>query len=41
VLELADFEALGIDPGLRPENLSVEDFVRMANHLSGRTVATN
>jgi 16S rRNA (adenine1518-N6/adenine1519-N6)-dimethyltransferase len=34
VLELADFEALGIDPGLRPENLAVEDFVRMANHLS-------
>lgn len=31
--DAADLEALGIDPGLRPENLPVEDFVRLANHL--------
>lgn len=31
VLELADFEALGIDPGARAETLSVSDFVRIAN----------
>lgn len=29
----ADFAALGIDPGLRPENLPVEDYVRLSNHL--------
>ncbi|OWY41044.1 16S rRNA (adenine(1518)-N(6)/adenine(1519)-N(6))-dimethyltransferase [Xenophilus sp. AP218F] len=34
--EVADLEALGIDPGLRPENLPVEDFVRLANHLAAR-----
>ncbi len=28
-------EALGIDPGLRPENLSLSDFVRLANHYTG------
>lgn len=33
VLELADFEALGIDPGARAETLSVSDFVRIANHV--------
>ena len=27
-----DFQALGIDPGLRAENLGVADFVRIANH---------
>ncbi len=27
-------EALGIDPGLRPENIPVEDYVRLANFLS-------
>jgi len=31
-LSEADFAALGIDPGLRAENLAVVDFVRMANH---------
>jgi 16S rRNA (adenine1518-N6/adenine1519-N6)-dimethyltransferase len=34
VLELADFEALGIDPTARAETLSVSDFVRIANRLS-------
>ena len=32
----ADFTALGIDPGLRGERLSVEDFVRIANHVAGK-----
>jgi len=27
-------EALGIDPGRRPQTLSVEEFVRIANHLA-------
>jgi 16S rRNA (adenine1518-N6/adenine1519-N6)-dimethyltransferase len=30
-----DFRALGIDPGLRPENLSPQDYVRIAQRLSG------
>lgn len=30
------FAQLGIDPGLRAENLGVEDFVRIANHCSGK-----
>jgi len=29
-----DFEALGIDPGLRPENLAPSDYVRIALHLA-------
>jgi 16S rRNA (adenine1518-N6/adenine1519-N6)-dimethyltransferase len=33
ILEIADFEALGIDPGARAETLSVSDFVRIANHI--------
>ncbi|WP_024304527.1 16S rRNA (adenine(1518)-N(6)/adenine(1519)-N(6))-dimethyltransferase RsmA [Pseudogulbenkiania sp. MAI-1] len=36
VLDEADFAALDIDPGLRPENLAVEQYVAMANLLSGR-----
>lgn len=28
-----DFERLGIDPGLRAENLAVADFVRIANYI--------
>jgi 16S rRNA (adenine1518-N6/adenine1519-N6)-dimethyltransferase len=27
------FEALGLDPGLRPENLSPQDYVRIAQHM--------
>ncbi|UTH75696.1 16S rRNA (adenine(1518)-N(6)/adenine(1519)-N(6))-dimethyltransferase RsmA [Chromobacterium sp. IIBBL 290-4] len=34
--DAADLEALGIAPGLRPENLPVEDFVRLANHLTDK-----
>lgn len=36
LLDEADLAALGIDPGLRPENLAVEQYVAMANLLSGR-----
>ena len=36
LLEQADFDALGIDSGLRPENLSVEQFIAMADYLAGR-----
>lgn len=32
-----DFEKLGLDGGLRAENLSVEDFVRIANSVSEKT----
>jgi 16S rRNA (adenine1518-N6/adenine1519-N6)-dimethyltransferase len=34
ILETADFEALGIDPGARAETLSVSDFLRIANWLN-------
>ena len=30
----ADYEVLGIDPGLRPENLSAADYVRIARRVS-------
>ena len=30
-LDAPGMEAIGIDPGLRAENLGVEDFVRIAN----------
>ena len=33
-LAAADFDALGIDPGLRPENLSPQDYVRIAQRLT-------
>ncbi|OHX13387.1 16S rRNA (adenine(1518)-N(6)/adenine(1519)-N(6))-dimethyltransferase RsmA [Chromobacterium sphagni] len=36
--DVADLEALGIDPGLRPENLAVEDYVRLANQLSDKGI---
>lgn len=35
-LNADDFSALGIDPGLRAENLSVENFVAIANFLAKR-----
>lgn len=28
-----DWQAVGLDPGLRPQNLSLADFVALANHL--------
>ncbi len=33
-LATADFQALGIDPGQRPENLSPQDYVRIAQRLT-------
>lgn len=33
VLDNDDFTQLNIDPGLRPERLDVEDFVRITNHV--------
>jgi 16S rRNA (adenine1518-N6/adenine1519-N6)-dimethyltransferase len=35
-LDAADFAALGIDPMLRAENLPVQDFARIANHVAGK-----
>lgn len=32
-VEATDFEAVGIDPGLRPEQISIADYVRLSNHL--------
>ncbi|MFO1381275.1 MAG: 16S rRNA (adenine(1518)-N(6)/adenine(1519)-N(6))-dimethyltransferase RsmA [Chitinivorax sp.] len=37
LLEQADFDALGIDSGLRPENLSVGQFIAMADYLAGQS----
>jgi 16S rRNA (adenine1518-N6/adenine1519-N6)-dimethyltransferase len=34
VLDDAGFATLGISPTLRPEDLAVEDYVRIANHLA-------
>ena len=31
--DAADFDAVGIDPGLRPEQVSIADYVRLGNHL--------
>ena len=35
-LELADYEDLGIDPKLRPENLSPEDYLRITRRICVR-----
>jgi len=35
-LVVEDYEVLAIDSGLRPENLSLDDFVRVANFISER-----
>ena len=35
-LEPGDYAALGIDPKLRPENLSPGDYVRVANRITSR-----
>ena len=39
VISAAEVAALGIDPGLRAENLSVADFVAISNHLAAATRA--
>jgi len=33
-IDAAALEALGIDPGRRPQTLTIEEFVRIANHLA-------
>lgn len=35
-VEAGDFEAVGIDPVLRPEQISIEKYVELSNHLAGR-----
>jgi 16S rRNA (adenine1518-N6/adenine1519-N6)-dimethyltransferase len=35
-IDAADFARLGIDPGLRAQDLAVSDFVRLANYAAGR-----
>ena len=32
--EISDFDAVGIDPGLRPEQLSIQKYVELSNHLA-------
>ncbi len=32
--EIADLEAAGIDPGLRPEQISISQYVELSNHLT-------
>jgi 16S rRNA (adenine1518-N6/adenine1519-N6)-dimethyltransferase len=34
VVEIADLEAVGIDPGLRPEQISIPKYVELSNHLT-------
>lgn len=34
-LEIADLEAVGIEPGLRPEQISIAKYVALSNHLAG------
>jgi 16S rRNA (adenine1518-N6/adenine1519-N6)-dimethyltransferase len=38
VLSPADFAALGVDPQARAQTLSVDDFIRIANHRAGDKV---
>ena len=37
VAEAADFDAVGIDGGLRPEQVAIADYVRLSNHLVGKS----
>ncbi len=32
-----DFEAVGIDPGQRPEQIPIADYIRLSNHLAGKS----
>ncbi len=34
---IQDFEAVGIDPGRRPEQISIADYVRLSNHLADKS----
>ena len=35
--EAGDFAAVGIDPGLRPEQVSIADYVRLGNYLQHKS----
>ena len=37
VAEAADFDAVGIDGGLRPEQVAIADYVRLGNHLGDKS----
>ena len=39
IFDVADFAALGLDPGARAETLAVADFARAANHLARKKAA--
>ena len=39
-LDAADFITLDIDPGLRPENLAPEDYLRCAEFITGQPEPT-
>ncbi|HEX6828494.1 MAG TPA: 16S rRNA (adenine(1518)-N(6)/adenine(1519)-N(6))-dimethyltransferase RsmA [Burkholderiales bacterium] len=41
VAMVEELQGLGIDPGLRPENLAVADYVRIANLAAGRASASS
>ena len=34
LLEVRDLEAVGIDPGMRPEQISIAKYVELSNHLA-------
>jgi 16S rRNA (adenine1518-N6/adenine1519-N6)-dimethyltransferase len=36
-----DLQALDIDPGLRPENIAISDWVALANYLAAKNSPTN
>ena len=36
LLDADEIEALGIDPGLRPERLALTDFIRISDYLSSK-----
>jgi len=37
LVEAIDFEVLGIDPGLRPEQIAIADYIRLSNHLKQKS----
>jgi len=34
IVEIADLDAVGIDPGIRPEQISISKYVQLSNHLA-------
>jgi 16S rRNA (adenine1518-N6/adenine1519-N6)-dimethyltransferase len=34
IVEVSDLEAVGIDAGLRPEQISISKYVQLSNHLA-------